>query len=172
MTDFVEGWREFTAHTWLWAIVIAFGVVNACWLAGMFVLGPLIAARDLGGPAARGFVLAGLSAGFVAGGVAALYLKPRRPLRATTFGCAAAASSLLGLALDAPLIVVVGAAALGGFGLQVADVNWGVTLQTHIASNKLGRINAYDALLRDVTGTRRVSAGCYGRGVQPTSGWP
>jgi MFS family permease len=145
ITDFVEGWREFTAHTWLWAIVIAFGVVNASWLAGMFVLGPLVAERDLGGPAAWGFVLAGLSAGFVAGGVAALYLKPRRPLRATTFGCAAAASPLLGLAVDAPLIVVVGAAALGGFGLQVADVNWGVTLQTHIASDKLGRINAYDA---------------------------
>jgi len=46
-----EGWRDFWSRTWLWAIVVRFGVVNAVQSGALQVLGPAVAKRHLGGAA-------------------------------------------------------------------------------------------------------------------------
>ena len=38
-----EGWGEFTSRTWVWLIVVAFGVLNAVHMGAIAVLGPVIA---------------------------------------------------------------------------------------------------------------------------------
>ena len=40
--DLSLGWREFTSRTWLWAVVLQFGVVNAVEQGSSGVLGPAI----------------------------------------------------------------------------------------------------------------------------------
>lgn len=35
-----EGWSVFTGHTWLWVIVLAFGILNAIHAGAWFTLGP------------------------------------------------------------------------------------------------------------------------------------
>lgn len=146
LTDLGEGWREFTTHTWLWVVVVAFGFINAFWTASIGVLGPLTAERDLGGPAAWGVVLAGLSVGLLVGGTASLHFKPQRPIRAGMLGVLTTAPVLLALATAAPLGLLVLAATVAGFGIEIFSVNWAVTLQTHIAPEKLGRVAAYDSI--------------------------
>ena len=44
-----EGWAEFTAHRWLWTIVIQFTVVLIGFFGAFLVLGPVVAERDFGG---------------------------------------------------------------------------------------------------------------------------
>ena len=54
LRDLREGWAEFASHTWLWATTVQFCVVLAAWYGAFDVLGPAVARRDLGGPAAWG----------------------------------------------------------------------------------------------------------------------
>ena len=61
--ELVEGWDEFRSRTWLWVVVVAFGVLNAAQAGAFNVLGPPIAKEHLGGAASWGFILATLSAG-------------------------------------------------------------------------------------------------------------
>src|SRR5205085_4446929 len=80
-----EGWRDFWARPWLWAIDLQFGFVNAAQAGAVAVLGPLVAKRDLGGAAGWGVILAAQSIGFVACGVLMLRWRPRRILRIATY---------------------------------------------------------------------------------------
>jgi MFS family permease len=52
LTELHDGWRDFWSRTWLWAIVLQFGIVNAVEQGAVQIFGPTIAKRDLGGPAA------------------------------------------------------------------------------------------------------------------------
>ena len=47
-----QGWSDFWSRTWLWAIVVQFGVVNAAESGAVNVLGPEVAKDHLGGAAA------------------------------------------------------------------------------------------------------------------------
>ena len=40
--DLAEGWTEFRRRTWLWAISLGFGVVNALVIAPFYVFGPQV----------------------------------------------------------------------------------------------------------------------------------
>jgi len=46
-----DGWREFTAHTWLWAIVLQFTFMLMAFFGAWAVLGPVVAKQSLGGAA-------------------------------------------------------------------------------------------------------------------------
>src|SRR3954452_17221655 len=74
-----EGWSAFRSRRWVWLPVAVFSVGNMVWGAWS-ALGPVVAARELGGAAAWGTVLAVLGIGALLGGLAAVRLHPRRPL--------------------------------------------------------------------------------------------
>jgi MFS family permease len=84
--DLRVGWRDFWSRQWLWSIVIQFGIVNALYTGTLLVLGPAVAKRHLGGPAAWAGVLVAIEAGVIASGLVLLRWKPRRILRTATFG--------------------------------------------------------------------------------------
>lgn len=52
-----EGWRDFWSRTWLWGIVVQFGVLNAATAGAVNVLGPNVAKHHLGGPTGWGLIL-------------------------------------------------------------------------------------------------------------------
>lgn len=141
-----DGWREFRGRTWLWAIVVQFAFVNAAHSGGFLVLGPLEAKRDLGGATAWGLIVAAESAGFIAGGMFALWHRPRRPLLVATYGVLAGAPVLLALAAAAPVPVVAGAAFLAGVGFETFGVQWDTAVQHHVPAEALSRVYAYDAV--------------------------
>ena len=141
-----DGWRDFWSRVWLWAIVIQFGVVNAVQSGAVNVLGPDVARRHLGGPAAWGAILTAQSVGVVLCGFLMLRWRPRRILRVATYSVFALAFILVALAWPAPLTVVIAAAFLTGFGIEIFGVLWDTTVQQEIPQEKLSRISSYDAL--------------------------
>ena len=140
-----DGWNEFRSRTWLWTTVTAASVGNLSFGA-YAVLGPLVAARSLGGAGAWAAITGSFGTGAVAGGLLALRIRPRRPLRTAALAIAVFALPLSCLALRADLLVVAGAAALAGAGLMVANALFETAMQQHVPSHALARVSSYDWL--------------------------
>jgi MFS family permease len=141
-----DGWREFSARTWLWVIVLQFGFVNAVELGVQGVLGPAVAKEHLGGAAAWGLILTADAVGLVAGGLIMLKFRPRRLLLTATFGVLLTIPFLLGLAGPMPVVALIALAALAGIGTETFGIMWDTTMQQEIPQEKLSRVYSYDAL--------------------------
>jgi MFS family permease len=141
-----EGWRDFWSRTWLWAIVLQFGIVNAVENGAVQIFGPTIAKKHLGGPAAWGAVLTATSLGLVLSGLLMLRWRPRRLLLGATLAVFPVVLPLLALAKPAPLVVVIAAAFIAGFCIEIFGVQWDTAMQQEIPLEKLSRLSAYDAL--------------------------
>lgn len=141
-----QGWREFTARRWLWAIVAELSLIVAISTATLNVLGPLVARACLGGARTWGAILAAESAGAVLGGLIMIKYRPRRMLLAASLSVPAFAAFLFTLAvpLSVPLLAIT--AFLTGGCLEVFGVNWATTMQQEIPPAMLSRLSAYDAL--------------------------
>ncbi|MEV0391909.1 MFS transporter [Polymorphospora rubra] len=140
-----EGWVEFSSRTWLWAVVLGFCLLNAAYVGGVNVLGPVIADESIG-RAGWGLVLAVKTAGMVVGALVALRLRIRRFL---LFGVACMAGPALllgGLALAPYLVVLTVAAFLTGLALEQFGIAWETTMQEHVPADKLARVYSYDML--------------------------
>ena len=141
-----EGWHDFWSRTWLWVIVLQFGVVNAFQNGAIMVLGPGIAKDDLGGAAAWGAVLTATSVGLILCGFLMLRWRPRRILFVATLAVFPFALPLLALAGPAPLAVVIACAFAAGFCIEIFGVLWDTAMQQEIPAEKLSRLYAYDML--------------------------
>jgi len=143
--DLREGWRELATHTWLWAVVLGFGVLNAVF-AGVFqVLGPVVADAGIG-RRAWGFVLAAQTTGMVLGAVVAMRLRLSRPLFVGVLCMFAQIPMMLLLARGASAPVLIAAALFSGFGVEQFGIAWEVSMQTHVPADKLARVYSWDML--------------------------
>jgi MFS family permease len=141
--DLLDGWREFTARTWVWSNLAFIGVGNMVFNS-TFVLGAVVAKRSLGGPGAWGLILGAFGLGAVIGGVVALRIRPRRPLVTANLVLIGSAAPPALLALRPPLALVVAGACVGGIGGTVFNAVWETALQRHITPERLSRVTAYD----------------------------
>ncbi|MFG2903908.1 MFS transporter [Kitasatospora sp. NPDC048286] len=140
-----EGWREFTARTWVVAVVLQFTVVNAVVAGGVQVLG-LGVADDTFGRGLWGAVLAAQMAGAVAGGFLAARSRARHALFLGVALVVLEAAPLVVLA-EAPGALLLGVAMfLNGVALEQFGVAWDVSLQENIPADRLARVYSYDAL--------------------------
>ena len=144
--ELVEGWDEFRSRTWLWVVVVAFGVLNAAQVGAFNVLGPPIAKERLGGATAWGFILAALSAGLILGGLLGLRLRPRKALLVGCLCVAFQVPPLVLLAIPAPTAAIAGAAFLEGIGIELFGIYWDTSLQQQVPGEALSRVSSYDAL--------------------------
>jgi MFS family permease len=144
--ELIEGWDEFRSRTWLWVVVVAFGVLNAAQVGAFNVLGPPIAKEHLGGAASWGLILAALSAGLIAGGLVALRLRPRRALLVGCLSVAFQIPPLVLLAIPAPTAALAAVAFLEGVGVELFGIYWDTSLQSHVPGEALSRVSSYDAL--------------------------
>jgi MFS family permease len=144
--ELIEGWNEFRSREWLWVIVVCWSLGNLVATASFAVLGPLVAKQYLGGAPAYGAILAAQSAGFIAGGVLSLRWRPARPLFVSTIAMLPVAAEIACFAGVRVTGIIAAVAFLAGIGLEVFGVNWITTLQQHVPSRVLSRVNSYDAL--------------------------
>lgn len=91
-------------------------------------------------------MLTALSLGLIASGLLQLRWRPRRLLLVATLAVFPLTLPLLALAKPAPLAVVIGAAFLAGFFIEIFGVQWDTTMQQEIPLERLSRVSAYDAL--------------------------
>jgi predicted MFS family arabinose efflux permease len=141
-----EGWSGFASRKWLWVTTAQYSVVLAAWYGAFDVLGPVVARRHLGGPAAWGLITAADAVGLIIGGLIALRFAPRRPIRFVVLIGAACALSPLSLAALWPLPVILVAAAALGVTLEIMMVQWTVTMARNIPADLLARVSSYDVL--------------------------
>ena len=140
-----EGWDEFFGRTWLWTTVVLFGIGNLVF-SSYFVLGPLVAKEELGGAGAWATLSTCFGAGAVIGGLAALRLRPRRPLLVSILATSPIVAQLAGIAVPLPVPALAAIAALSGAGLAIHLALWFTVFQQHVPAEAMSRVSSYDAL--------------------------
>ncbi len=143
LADLRHGWGEFSRRTWVWVIVVTAALGNAL-NAAFVVLGPLVADRELGGPAAWAAIVSCVGIGSLLGGVLVLRLRPPRPLLAGLLAVGLSPLPMLLLGVMAPVVVIAAAGLLGGIGILMFNALWETTLQQHVPAESLSRVSAYD----------------------------
>jgi MFS family permease len=144
LRQLLEGWNAFRSRSWLWISNIQAAASNALLGAPFFVAGPVIAREHFGGAAAWGLIVAAGGVGSLAGGLATLHHRPRRPMFVATllFATFAVPGALLALAMPAWLVAITYLAASAG-GIA-GNVYWETTLQAQVPNDLLSRVTAYD----------------------------
>ncbi len=143
--DLREGWTYFRTTTWLWVVVLAFGLLNVIMAGVWHTLGPPVA-KDTIGIAGWGYVLSAQAVGMLAITVVLLRVSLRFPLRAGMLGCVLFAAPLLLLGLEPVLVPLVVAMFVAGAGIEIFGVGWNVAMQEHVPEEMLSRAYSYDAL--------------------------
>jgi MFS family permease len=141
-----EGWSEFTAHRWLWTIVLQFSVMLMAWFGAWAVVGPVVAKASLGGAASWGWIVGAQGIGLVVGGAVAMRVHFPRPMLAATLACLPSALVPLLLVSPAPVAGIAVAAFAAGIGFEIFSVQWNTALHTRVAPEALSRVSSYDVL--------------------------
>jgi predicted MFS family arabinose efflux permease len=144
LRQLVEGWHAFTEHTWVWLLTVWISLYFLISYAPFFVLGPYVAKRSMDGAAGWAAVLTGEAIGALAGALAGIRIRPRRPLLTIGLVFLVTGLQLVLLAAHAPLASVAVAAALAGFAFSFGSVIFETAVQRGIEPSKLSRVSAYN----------------------------
>jgi predicted MFS family arabinose efflux permease len=147
LRDLHEGWQAFVEHTWVWLLSAWIAVFFLISYAPFFVLGPYLAKQELGGAGAWATVLTGEAIGSLLGGLAALRLRPARPMLACVLVFTLDSLQLILLAEGAPFGAIAVAASIAGFAFAFGNVIFETALQRTIAPEKLSRVSSFDWLI-------------------------
>jgi len=142
--ELVLGWKEFTAHKWIWVIVLQFAFVVAGIDAFMGLIGPSVAKDYFNGPSDWGLIAGAVGCGTLIGGVIAFKLTVNYPMRLATICVLFFSLIPLAMAISSPLYIIILSAILAGLGIQIFNVIWFTMLQTKIPAEMLSRVCAYD----------------------------
>lgn len=138
------GWDAVRSRTWLWAMIVLLALFQVLVLATFFVLGPVIADRDLGGAAAWAAIMTGWGVGAVLGAVAGLRVQFERPLVACNLVILLVVPPMVLLGAGASTAVVAVAAVGAGLGMSLAGVLYETAMQENVPDAVLSRVAAYD----------------------------
>ncbi|HEY7148642.1 MAG TPA: MFS transporter [Gaiellaceae bacterium] len=142
--DLRQGWGEFRRQTWIWTTIVFFGIGNFAF-ASYWVLGPVIAKRDLGGAPAWAALTAAFSVGAIVGGLLALKIRPKKPLAASCMAAWVFLLQPLGMGLGLPLSVLVVFSVLCGCGLAIHITLWFTVFQQNVPEESISRVSSYDS---------------------------
>jgi predicted MFS family arabinose efflux permease len=144
LRQLADGWNAFTEHTWVWLITVWISLYFLVSYAPFFVLGPYVAKQSMHGAAGWATVLTGEAIGSLAGALAAIRLKPTRPLLTIGLVFLVTGLQLVLLAAHAPLAAIAVAAGLAGFAFSFGAVVFDTAIQQGIEPAKLSRVSAYN----------------------------
>lgn len=148
LQDFAEGWAAVRHLPWLSSGIFYWAIFQFLTYGGLFVLGPLVADRSLGGAAAWGTMLAGQGVGLAAGSLISFRFQPRRLLLGLWLTVAALATPVFVLlAIPAPIPLLFIGFVLYGVSGAYAWVVWTVAIQQEVPSERLSRVAGLDEML-------------------------
>jgi MFS family permease len=148
-SELVEGWRDVVSRSWVWQMIAAATVFQAVY-AIVLVLGPIVAADDLGGATAWGTIQAGAGTGAVCGGLASMRWIPDRPLLVGSLAVGMVSALPLTLAIPASLPAITLAAFVAMGGLAFLSTVWYTALQSYVPDSSLSRVYAWDLFGSDI----------------------
>ena len=138
------GWREVRSRPWVWATIAAFAGAVLCAYAQWYALAPRLT-RDLYGSVGLFGVLESVAgAGAVAGALAGIRWRPRRPIVTGLMLALAWPLQIAAFALAVPLSAVIALSFAAGFGFSLFAVWWETALVRNIPASSLSRVSSYD----------------------------
>jgi MFS family permease len=146
LVELRQGWREFSSRSWLWIIVVQFGLFRMMVYGPFMVLGSVLADRNLGGSSSWALILSAQGAGSIVGGLVMQRFRPQHPLKVAILATFAFAGPVTCLAMGAPTTVIATASAISGVAIAVFVTLWESTIQREIPMEVLSRVAAYDWL--------------------------
>jgi hypothetical protein len=141
-----EGWGEVRSRSWLVAFLAGMSVYHVVVLPSIFVIGPVLMARELDGARSWAVITASFGVGNVLGDLLFLRWRPRFALRVASLmlvgsSCQAAMiGSGLGTWGIGALELLAGVCVTGAFTL------WETSLGEHVPARSLSRVSSYDYL--------------------------
>ena len=145
-TSLREGWGEVRSRHWVLAFLTGMSVYHAVVLPSIFVIGPVLMARELDGARSWAIIVACFGVGCVLGDVLMLRWRPRFALRVASLmlvgaSCQAAfIGSGLGTWGIGLLELLAGVCVTGAFTL------WETSLGEHVPERSLSRVSSFDYL--------------------------
>lgn len=141
------GWSAFRARRWLWITVACFTLYVGFGWAPWQVLGPQIARQSLGGPGAWAAIVVALGIGSVLGGLVALRIRPRYPLRLSMAVFVTVTPAMMALvAAHAPLPLILALALIDGGAGTMFNTFWFTSMQSEIPAREQARVFSWDYL--------------------------
>jgi MFS family permease len=144
--DLAHGWRLVISIRWFVVVVLAFSVIVMALRGAEEVMGPVLALQEYGGAAGWAVVMGLMSVGLLVGAVTASRIHVGRPMLFGMLVTLTLPVWLVCLAFALPLPVVALGAFLWGMAIEMFQVNWFTTLQTHIPRESIARVSSYDAM--------------------------
>lgn len=145
LRDLVEGWREFRARTWMSSVILVWVAYGIMLFGPLVPLGAVLISQRLGAPA-YGWILSAIGCGTILGGLAALRIKPSRPLAVGAMVMFGYVLLPLAIALHASLATLLVAAVVNGLAWAFWSVMWQTSVQTHVPAPVLNRVTSYEVL--------------------------
>ncbi|GIE82389.1 MFS transporter [Actinoplanes philippinensis] len=143
--ELAAGWHEFRSQPWIWNVILVW-VFYGIFLFGPLVpLGAVLVSGDRGA-SAYGWMQTAVGAGTLCGGVAALRLRPRRPLAAGAVAMFGFGLLPLAIAVHAGLPLLLAAAWVNGTVWAFWSIMWQTSVQTRVPPEMLNRMTSYEVL--------------------------
>jgi Major Facilitator Superfamily len=143
VTFFISAWQAVRSRTWLWVGLASLGLYQAAVIAPIMVLGPVVSANALGGPAAWGVILSATGVGAVIGGLISLRVRFARPLLIAAFLFLADIPQLGSLAAPAAVPIIASFALLAGAAGGVYGTVWETVVQANVPRDAIARVSSY-----------------------------
>jgi len=142
-----DGLAEIRSRSWAQAFLAVLCMYHVVVLPAIYVLGPVLAERELDGAQSWAVVTAGFGAGAILGNLLVLRWKPGRPLlvAAAAFVVASCQAAIVGSGL--PVWGIAGLEAITGVAVSVGFTLWETTLQEQIPEHAISRVSSYDYLV-------------------------
>ena len=147
LTGLREGWREVRSRSWVWAMLLGLAVYHVVVLPSVFVLGPVLADRELGGASAWAAITVGFGVGSVLGQLLLLRWRPTRAIFASAAALIGAScqAGIIGSGLPVPAIAAL--EALTAVCVQIYFTLWETSIQEQVPEHAVSRVGSYDLLV-------------------------
>ena len=152
VVELAEGWHEFRSRSWLVTIVVGETLYSLLVMPAIFVLGPFVAARSLGGADGWSVAISCFGVGLLAGGAVSMRIRPRRPLVVAYLVTVPFAAWLIVLAsvdslpslVRLPLLAV--ACIVGGVTIAISQTLLETTITQQVPTSARSRISSWRLL--------------------------
>lgn len=142
-----DGWRAVRSRDWILWFLAGLAVYHVVVLPAVYVLGPVLADQELGGPGAWAAISVAFGIGTVLGDLVLLRWRPAHALRAGALLMALASCQAVIFGSGLPLGLICALELVAALGVTMGFALWETSLQEHVPGTELSRVSSYDYLM-------------------------
>jgi MFS family permease len=138
------GWREVRARPWLAYGLAAMGAYHVFVLPSVYVLGPVLAARELSGASSWAAIVACFGVGAIVGNLLAMRLRLRRPVLVAAVALVVGSTQAAIIGSGVGTAGIAALELLAGIAVSLFFTLWDTNLQEQVPPESVSRVSSYD----------------------------